>query len=472
MASVSSLGIGSNLPLDTLLTNLTTAEKGRLTPITQQQSSYSAKLTAYGSLKSALEKFQSANGALNNADLFRSTTVASSSDALTATTAAGAAAGKYTISVNQLAQAQSLNTAAQTSSSDKLGTLNGGTRTLTIQQDSRTEPLTLTLSDDQTSLTGIRDAINAADGGVSASIIKANDNSYQLVLTANDTGLKSQMNVSVEGDKKLNDLLAYDAKNSSGPRAMQSSVEAKNAQLTVNNIAIVRESNTVTDAPTGVTLTLNKTTENATVTVSKSTDKATQAIGDWVSAYNALMTTIGSVTAYSAADPGSEAQNASNGALLGDSVVRTIQAGLKEQFTNTQATGGLNTLSQLGITVKDYKTGLLQIDNDKLKDKLNNHAGAVMDLLVGDGKTSGVTTTTKNQVTSYLASDGIISSAQAGVNSTLKQLTKDYLSTSASIDDTIARYKAQFTQLDTLISSLSNTTSYLTQQFNAMNNSK
>ena len=58
MASFTSLGVGSGLPLDTLLNNLTIAEKKRLNPITQQQTDNTARLTAYGTLKSALEKFQ------------------------------------------------------------------------------------------------------------------------------------------------------------------------------------------------------------------------------------------------------------------------------------------------------------------------------------------------------------------------------------------------------------------------------
>jgi flagellar capping protein FliD len=99
MPSFTSLGVGSNLPLDTLLTNLTTAEKKRLTPITQQQSANTSRLTAYGTLKSALEKFQTANTALNNADLFKSTTVTSSTEDLKVSTTAGAAPGKYTVSV-------------------------------------------------------------------------------------------------------------------------------------------------------------------------------------------------------------------------------------------------------------------------------------------------------------------------------------------------------------------------------------
>ncbi len=83
IASFTSLGVGSNLPLDTLLNNLTIAEKKRLNPITQQQSDNTAHLlTAYGTLKSALEKFQTANTALNKADLFKSTTVTSSNEDL------------------------------------------------------------------------------------------------------------------------------------------------------------------------------------------------------------------------------------------------------------------------------------------------------------------------------------------------------------------------------------------------------
>jgi len=70
MASFTSLGVGSGLPLDTLLNNLTIAEKKRLNPITQQQSDNNARLTAYGTLKSALEKFQTANTALNKPELF------------------------------------------------------------------------------------------------------------------------------------------------------------------------------------------------------------------------------------------------------------------------------------------------------------------------------------------------------------------------------------------------------------------
>jgi flagellar hook-associated protein 2 len=463
MASISSLGIGSNLPLDTLLTNLTTAEKGRLTPITAQQSSYSAKLTAYGSLKSAIEKFQTANTTLNDAALFKSTNAVSSTEDLTVATTAGAAAGIYKISVTQLAQAQSLTTSTASNATDKQGTLGAGTRTLVINQTGREKPLEIKLTDDQTSLNGIRDAINNADSGVSASIVKVDDKNFQLVLTSSETGLDNAMTISVTGDDKLNGMLSYDSTSTSN--GLTQLVKPQNALLTVNNIAIERDSNTITDAPQGITLTLTKPVTDAIVTVTKSNDKATTAIKAWVDAYNSMQDTFSSLTKYGAVEAGAD-QSSSNGVLLGDSVVRTIQTGIRSQFTSGDTDSKFSTLSQIGIT-QDPKTGKLKVDDDKLSAALTKNSVDTQKLLVGDGKTTGVTTTTANLVKGYLADDGVINSATTSINATLKSLTKQYLAVSTSIDDTIARYKAQFTQLDTMMSKLNNTSNYLTQQFSS-----
>lgn len=459
MASVSSLGVGSNLPLDTLLTNLSTAEKGRLTPITAQQSSYSSKLTAYGSLKSAIEKFQTANTTLNDATLFKSSIATSSTTDLGVSTTAGAAAGKYTISVTQLAQAQSQATSGLTSATDKQSSTLSSDRKLIINQPGREKPLEIKLSDDQTSLNGIRDAINAADSGVSASVIKNKDGEFQLVISSTETGEDNKMTITVAGDQELSDKLI------TGDKALKETIPAKNAELTINNIQVVSSSNTIKDTPEGVTLTLNKEVTNATVSVTKSNEKATTAIKAWVDAYNTMLDTFGSLTKYSAVDAGTD-QDSSNGVLLGDSVVRTIQTGIRSQFTTGDTGSSFSTLSEIGIA-QDPTTGKLKIDDDKLKKALTSNSVATQQLLVGDGKTTGITTTTATLVKSYLADDGIIDSATTSINTTLKSLTKQYLATSTSIDETIARYKAQFTQLDTMMSKLNNTSSYLTQQFSS-----
>lgn len=468
MPSFTSLGVSSGLPLDTLLTNLTTAEKKRLNPITQQQSANTARLTAYGTLKSALEKFQTANTTLNSADLFKSTTVTSSTEDLTVSTSTGAAPGTYTVSVTQLAQAQSLSTKSGVSSTkDSLGDTSSESRTIKIEQKGREKPLEIKLSKDQTSLEGIRDAINDADSGISASIVKVKENDYQLVLTA-DSGTDNQMTISVAGDNKLNDLLAYDSTTGSGN--MKQLVGAQNALLKVNGIDIERPNNTITDAPQGVTLSLTKEVTDARITITKNNDKAAEAIKGWVDAYNSLLDTFSTLTKYTAVDPGAEAQDTSNGALLGDSALRTIQTGIRAQFSNGANDGVFKTLGEIGITT-DGTSGKLKIDDAKLKKALEDNTAATRQLLVGDGQETGITTKIATEVKGYLADDGIIDVAQDNINATLKKLTKQYLAVSNSIDDTVARYKAQFTQLDTMMSKLNNTSSYLSQQLTAMSSS-
>ncbi|OON40566.1 flagellar filament capping protein FliD [Izhakiella australiensis] len=468
MANVSSLGIGSGLDLNTLLANITTAEKSALTPITNQQTAFNAKLTAYGTLKSALTSFQTANTALSAADLFSATT-ASSSTAFSATTSANATAGKYTINVSHLAQAQSLTSATKSSLTDNIGAVTtSGARTITIQQGNGKDPVSINLSDSNTTLTGVRDAINNAKAGVSASIIKVSDSSYRLSITANDTGSVNAMTISVSGDDTLNSFIGYDGSNTDETKGLTQTVAAQNASLTVNNIAIDSASNTITDALQGINLTLNDSTSgNQTLTITKDTSKASTAIANWVNAYNALQDTFDNLTQYTAVDPGAT-QSSNNGALVGDGTLRTIQTQLKSMLTNAASTSSYKTLSQIGIT-SDPTSGKLTINSDKLSSALSSNASDVQAMLIGDGKKTGITTTIGTNLTSYMSTSGILTAATNGVNSTLKKLTQEYNDTNSRINDTVARYKTQFTQLDVLMNSLNSTSSYLTQQFDALN---
>ncbi|WP_336778760.1 flagellar filament capping protein FliD [Pantoea sp. USHLN256] len=469
MASISTLGIGSGLDLSTILDNLTTAEKASLTPISNQQTAYTAKLSAYATLKSSLSTFQTANTALNSADLFSATSASSSSSAFSATTSGSVVAGKYTISVSQLAQAQTLTSAVQTSNTTALGDSSASSRTLSITlKDGTSKDIALT--SDQTSLTGMRDAINSADAGVSATIIKVGDGSYRLSLTSSETGSDNAVSkITVTGDDTLQGIVGYDASGSSN--AMTESVTAQNAKLTVNNVEIENSSNTISDALEGITLNLNDTTSgNQTLTITKDTSKAESAIKTWVDAYNTLLDQFSSLTKYTAVDVGADAQDTSNGALLGDSTLRTIQTQLKSMLTNAQSSSTYKTLAQIGITT-DPTTGSLELDSDKLETALSSDADGVKEMIVGDGKTTGITTTIATNLTGWLSSTGIVQAATDGVSKTLNDLTDQYNTMSTRIDNMVARYKAQFTQLDVLMSSLNQTSSYLTQQFESSSSS-
>jgi len=472
MATISSLGIGSGLDLNTLLANLTTAEKARLTPISSAQSSYSAKLTAYGTMQSALQTFADAATALSSTNTYGATTATSNNTAaFSATTSVGAAAGKYSVSVTQLATAQSLTSATQTSNTAALGsTTTDNTRTLTISQGTGTKPLSIKLTDDQTSLTGVRDAINKAGGGVTASIVKVTDSSYKLVLSANKTGTDSEMTISVSGDDTLNNIVGYNSSTNTG--AMTQNSEATNAKLTFNGIELERQSNIISDAQDGISLNLTGTTTSAgALTVAKDTSTATTAIQTFVDSYNALQDTFTSLTKFTATTTNSDTADSTNGALLGDSALRTIQTRLKSALGAASGSGTITSLSNIGITT-DPDTGKLEIDSTKLSTALTNNTAAVQTMMVGDGKTTGVVTNITKLNSGFLnASTGTIANAETAVNATLKTLTTQYNKVNDSINTTIARYKTQFTALDVAIQKLNSTADYLTKQFDAMTTS-
>ncbi|WP_312182539.1 flagellar filament capping protein FliD [Pantoea sp. CTOTU46764] len=470
MASISTLGVGSGLDLSTILDNLTTAEKASLKPITTQQSAYTAKLSAYGTLSSALTAFQTANTALNSADLFSATTATSTSSAFSATTSGNTVAGKYSISVTQLAQAQTLTSGIQTSNTTALGS-SDASRTLSIKLADGTSK-DITLTSDQTSLTGMRDAINGAGAGVSASIIKVADGEYRLSLTASKTGEANAVSsVTVTGDDTLQGIVGFDATKSDADNPLDLSVKAQDAELTVNNVAITSSTNTISDALEGITLNLSDVTSgNQSLTITQDTSKASTAISNFVDAYNNLLDQFNALTKYTAVDTGSDAQDSSNGALLGDSTLRSIQTQIKSLLTNNTSSSAYKTLAQIGVT-SDPTTGELTLDADKLKTELTKDPTGIKEMIVGDGKTTGITTKLATNLTSWLSSTGSIQSAKDGVSKTLNTLTEQYNSTNTRINNLIARYKAQFTQLDVTMNSLNSTSDYLTQQFENMTSS-
>ena len=278
-----------------------------------------------------------------------STKVTSTNTAFSAKLAANAAAGSYSVEVSDLAAAQSLLSTSAPSKDTDLGDSALASRTITITQSGREKPMTVTLTQDKTSLADIRDAINQQQGSVTASIIKSDDNTYYLSLTSRDTGTANEMKVTTD-DSSLAQYISYDK--ASSTNAMTQQVAAADAQLKVNGVTITRSSNTITDAPEGVTLTLTKTNigNPETLTVEKDNQPMIDAVQAYVDAYNSLQTTITNQTKYTAVDQGSGTQDSSNGDLLGDGTLRNIQTQVRSMLSTSQSGGDYSLLSQIGVT--------------------------------------------------------------------------------------------------------------------------
>lgn len=456
MATISSLGVGSGLALTGLLDQLESAERLKLTPITNQQSAIESKISAFGRLQSSLTSLQTAVKTLATAATYQGQTSRISGSGVGVAVTSSAVPGSYQVQVTQLAQAHSL---ATTGVSDKTAALGTGTLTITSGE----ETLTISVAAGSNSLEGIRDAINAKKGGVTASIV--NDGSgtpWRLALTSKATGTEAAMTVSFadggSGGDQLNTLFnPYDAAtNASG---YKETAAAKNAQLTVNGLAITSQSNTVEGALQGVTLTLSAIGDAQTLTVERDTASIKSAINSFVSAFNSLDGITDSLTSY-------DADSGAAGTLLGDSTLRGVQSRLRQTINGGLDEGTYRYLSDLGISLQLDST--LRVDDSKLTEALEGDLADVQALFVGTADKPGLAAKLNTSLTDILDSKGVISSAIEGLESRSEALDERYARMESSIAMTIERYRVQFSSLDTLIAQMNSTTTYLTQQFDAM----
>ncbi len=465
MATISSLGLGSGLDLNGLLDKLTKAEQQRLTPYTTKQSSYNAQLTGYGTLKGALEKFDNLSKEMAKEEFFKATT-ATEHDAFKITTNAKAVPGNYVVEVNKLAQAQTLTTQAKVSDQGaKLGAEGVTDRSLTITAGNPPKETKIPLSDDQTSLLEMRDAINGAKAGVTASIMRVGDNDYQLAISSSTTGENNKISLQVDNDDKLGDILNYNATRGTGT-AMKQTVAPQDAELMVNGTAIKRSTNSISDALQGVTIDLKtktKTDEPQHLVISTNTAGTTDKIKEWVDSYNSLLDTFNALSKFTPVKTG-EAPNPSNGPLLGDNTLRGVQSSIKSALSAAQDNPDLKGLGNLGIST-NTKTGKLEIDSAKLKKAMDEKPDQVSNFFVGNGKDTGMATEIHNQIQSYIKSGGIIENSTKSINTNLDRLNSQITTVTASIQNTIDRYKQQFVQLDTMMSKMNGTSNYLAQQF-------
>lgn len=393
--AVSSIGVGSGLPLDDLLTKLMTAESQPLTLMAQKEASYQAKLTAYGTLSGALSAFQTAMASLGKSSTFENlqTTVADKT-ILSGTASTKAATGNYQINVSQLAQAHSLSTAGQTSKTAligsgatttltfQFGTISGGTLTdgtytgATFTQDAKQATGTVTIKNGDNSLQGIRDAVNAANIGVTATLVSNGSAAPDhLVFTSNKTGAVSSMKIDVDGDPALQSLLGYDP---AGTQSLKQNSAGQNTQLTVNGFFVDSPTNEVKEAIQGVTLNVSKI-GNTTMSIAKDTAAVETSVKAFIKAYNDLTGTIKKLTAY-------DATTKTGGLLVGDSTARTIQEQLSKTLS-ASLEGLSNTnmsLPQLGVTVQ--RDGTLALDSAKLSKMMDTNYNDIAGLFATVGK--------------------------------------------------------------------------------------
>lgn len=453
MAQITSSGIGSGLDISGLVSQLVQSERASTdNRLNTAEVRAQAKLSAFGSLKSALTSFQTSLEKLQESGLFQGTTATvSDNEAFTVTSDSDAASANYTLVGQQLATFHKIASQGFADSDSNLGT---GTLSLSVG----TETLNLDINADNGSLRGIRDAINTADDnpGVSASIINDGINSY-LVLSATNSGLENEITLSASTTS--GDLSSFnfdpDADPQTGP--MVEKQAAEDAILKVDGFAVASPNNVFDDVLEGVSITLNQADPdtNANLAIARDDNSVTGAIQQFVESYNKLRGVLDTLTAY---DPVSKQA----GLLQGDSTTASLSAKLRQSLSLTinGANEDMDTLAEIGITT-DFETGKLTIDSEKLDGLVASNFGDFSSLFAGkDGFASQLDSIAEV----YTRFDGILDNRSDGYTSQIDRINERREALNARMATVEARYLAQFTALDGLIGELNQTSSFLTSQ--------
>jgi flagellar hook-associated protein 2 len=458
----------------TLVSQLMSVERRPIDKLNTKISDTQAKISSLGTLSSLVSGFQTAAQTLST-NLQKLATLPSEPNALSASAGSTGVPGTYSVNVSQLAQSQNLVAAGQTSSTAAIGdgtpttvtfdfgTIGGGTLTSGVYSGATftsngNGTTNITIDGTNNSLEGIRDAINAASMGVSATLV--NDGSgtpYRLALSSTSTGVNNSLKITaIGGDGSINSLLGYDP---AGTQNLSQTLAAQNASLTVNGIAITSASNTVGEAIQGVTLTLkNTTTTPANLTVERDTAAVNTAATAFVDAYNALASQVKSRSAYGT-------NGGAGGVLAGDSTLRMMQGQLRDIFTTTATGGTLTSLAQVGIAFQ--RDGALQLDSSKLNSAIATDFSDVTNLL---SSSTGFATRLKDWAQSTLSAGGLIDLRTKSFTDYVKDRSEEVDRLENRMTALQKKYTTEYTNLNLLLSRMNSTSTYLTQQLGSGQN--
>jgi flagellar hook-associated protein 2 len=397
MASISSLGIGSGIDINSLVEQIVAAEREpTVQRLDLEEGEYQAELSSYGVLKGALSSFQTTlNSLRSTSDFLGVSATVGDTAALSVSATSNASAGSYTLQVNKLAQTHSLASAAFSSTTDTIGT---GVLTFTFgatTYDGSDNYTGFSQNPDKTSkdvvitdgtLEGIRDAVNNANIGVTASIVNVGSDSYKLLFTTDDKGANNSMEITVADDQTDNidttglSQLAYNINATN----MTEQLRAQDAEVKFNGLTVTRSSNTITDLVAGVTLNLKAVSANGSTTldVSRQSNKISSAVDKFVKGYNELVTAMNSLSSY-------DSDSGQAGFLVGDSVWRNIDSQIRRTINEAIPNIGSSYSSLASIGITTDKDGMLKVNSTKLDAAAADDPEAVARLFAIGGKASG-----------------------------------------------------------------------------------
>ncbi|MCW3021642.1 MAG: hypothetical protein JWR30_964 [Conexibacter sp.] len=434
MAGIQLSGLASGMDTASLISQLMAIERTPRTKITFDQSATTKRQSLLQDINTKLTALKSANDDLKSAATWVDTQSVESGDAtkLTATRTGGAPPGGYDVSITQLATAERRTYGFQSPAADG---------PLKILNQNGTERASIDLK----AGASVDDAVSAINSSTDANIYAVNVNG-DLVLAAKATGDSSQFSAT-------------------GAGAETERVAGLNAKLTINGAPVERQSNTITDALPGVTLTLKgKTAVGSTVGLSVGTpgpdrDAIATKVQNFITAYNALVTTTRADLDEKRVPKAANSADAQKGTLFGDSGLSSMLSSFRASVSAPIAgLSGLTALTDLGISTgaantgaavnQDAVDGKLVLDTTKLNAALDANPLGVRKLLGGLSGTDGFAQSFGALLAPLQGTGGIFDARVTAATKDLSDIADKLTTFDARMDAKENTYNKKFTALE------------------------
>ncbi len=431
-------GLASGLDTNTIIDKFVLLRSASLTQLQKNQAGAQTKVSTLADITSKLAALQTAARALSSGGVLGATALGKNS-AFTAVPGTGAVAGEYSVQVQTLAQ--SAKARSQAFGID--GLVRGGTLALTVQGQS----YGVTIADGS-SLNEAAAALRQSGAPISAVVLNDGTNLY-LSISSVKTGFPV-------GGAAADALSIVETSTGTAGQPLGATLfqPAQNATFLVDGLAFTRQSNQVTDAVPGTSLTLaaqGGPAEN--LSIAYDSDATSAKLKTFVDAYNAVMSVVQKQLAVTP-------QTDRSATLSGDLSMRSLQARLQSLVSSTVGTlSNVRTLADLGV--KTNRDGSLQIDSSALAGAIARDPSAVNAMFSTAASGLGDLTTTLADAFTR-AGDGILTVRSKSLADGVREMDSQATRLQDALDAYRALLVAQFTAMEKLVSSLKNSSTFLT----------
>ncbi len=387
--------------------------------------------TQYETLQTRMTALQTALEDIDSAQEFRQLTGTSSDDTIVDVEVDGTAlTGTYDVVVDTLAQS-TMSVSDAFSDSTSTGVIAEGTMDITVGSDTTT----ITVDSSNSSLTELVATINDEVDGVRAYIMDTGTTTpYRLVIVGEDTGADYAVSLDTSGLTGSGTV-----PNFTETRAAQDAV------FYIDGIEVNDSDNEIDGAISGVTFNLNLEAPSDTITiqVERDDEAMVEQISSVVSAYNSIITHIGTERAW---DYDDNIAGAFVGETLPSGVIRSLQGLISASYESGTE---IVALSQVGISTA--QDGRLELDTDELEEALSDNFDEVVALFTDPDE--GFNVAMQGALDVYTDStEGLIDNRIDSLDDEIEALEDRIDRFEDTMDDLEERLRARFTMMEIIIS--------------------